>query len=227
MFQSQRDLGLRVPINYITVPGVSFTAACFPTLRFEDDNSGDCLSNLLAVGFRRLEIDLYWDPGRGVWSFCPVAIPASINNAGPAAITTPSFSSSAAPVLTSAAIATSSAYARVGARQLSLESLSGSSATLSTSQSPDDLSSGSSTSSISLSLTSSTASPSSLGQDSPPISVIPDSNNDPLVSIGPYLCTTTINLSTFTSQLLSKEDPIFVLHLPISQLFICMYSIYS
>jgi hypothetical protein len=29
-----------------------------------------------------------------------------------------------------------------------------------------------------------------------------------LVSIGPYLCTTTINISTFTSQLLSKEDPI-------------------
>lgn len=61
--QSQRDLGLRVPINFITVPGVSLTAACFSTLRFEDDNSGDCLSNLLAVGFRRLEIDLYWDQG--------------------------------------------------------------------------------------------------------------------------------------------------------------------
>ena len=61
VMQSQRDLGLRVPINFVTVPGVSFSAACFPTLDFEDHNSGDCLSNLLALGFRRFEIDLYWD----------------------------------------------------------------------------------------------------------------------------------------------------------------------
>jgi len=50
----------KVPINFVTVPGVSFSAACFPAMRFEDHNSGECLSNLLAVGFRRFEIDLYW-----------------------------------------------------------------------------------------------------------------------------------------------------------------------
>jgi hypothetical protein len=51
---------LRVPINFVTTPGVSLTAACFPHLRYKDDELGDCLSNLLAVAFRRFEIDLYW-----------------------------------------------------------------------------------------------------------------------------------------------------------------------
>lgn len=32
---------------------------------------GKCLSNLLAVGFRRLEVDIFWDKGGGTWSFCP------------------------------------------------------------------------------------------------------------------------------------------------------------
>jgi hypothetical protein len=49
----------------------------------------------------------------------------------------------------------------------------------------------------------SAAAASSLGQSTSTYSAIPDSNNDPLVKIGPYLCTATINLSTFTSQLLS------------------------
>ncbi|KIN08239.1 hypothetical protein OIDMADRAFT_152418 [Oidiodendron maius Zn] len=78
VFLSQRDVGLQVPINFVTTPGISFTAACFAHLRYEDDDSGDCLSNLLAVGIRRFEIDLFWDQGRQVWSFCPVAIPTSI-----------------------------------------------------------------------------------------------------------------------------------------------------
>lgn len=43
---------------------------------------------------------------------------------------------------------------------------------------------------------------SSLGNTLPSISVQPNTSNEPLVSIGPYVCTTTINLSTLTSQLL-------------------------
>lgn len=191
--QSQRDLGLNVPINYITVPGVSFTAACFPTLRFEDDNSGDCLSNLLAVGFQRLEIDLYWDQGRQVWSFCPVAIPTTIRNAASEATATLNFSSSSALSLTSAAIATTAT--KISARQLSSDSSRSTSQSLSGSPTI--------TSTAAASFTSSTAAASSLGQDLPPISIIPDSNNDPLVSIGPWVCTTTINLSILTSQLLN------------------------
>ncbi|KAL5318157.1 hypothetical protein ACEPPN_013216 [Leptodophora sp. 'Broadleaf-Isolate-01'] len=43
---------------------------------------------------------------------------------------------------------------------------------------------------------------SSLGQILPSVSSIPDTSNNPLVAIGPFVCTTSINLSTFTSQLL-------------------------
>ena len=74
---------MRVPINFVTDPGVSLRAACFYENRYEDDNAGNCVSNLLAAGFRRFELDLYWDQGRSVWSFCPVSIPAWIQNVDP------------------------------------------------------------------------------------------------------------------------------------------------
>lgn len=42
----------------------------------------------------------------------------------------------------------------------------------------------------------------SLGQTLPSISILPNTSNEPLVSIGPYVCTTSITLSTFITQLL-------------------------
>jgi hypothetical protein len=44
---------------------------------YEDGAAQRCFSNLLATGFRRFVIDLYWDDGRRVWSLCPVQIPRS------------------------------------------------------------------------------------------------------------------------------------------------------
>lgn len=35
------------------------------------------MSNLLAVGFERIHLDLYWDVGRRTWSFCPVSLPSA------------------------------------------------------------------------------------------------------------------------------------------------------
>jgi hypothetical protein len=106
--------------------------------------------------------------------------------------------------LTSAVIATTSATSQISASQVNSEHLS--SAALSTSQLPHgtdlDLAA-TMTSSASVSIAFATAAPSSLGQDSPPSSSISSSGNSPLVKIGPYICTTTVNLSTFTSQLLS------------------------
>lgn len=89
---AQRDLSLPLPINYVTDPGVSLTAACFGDKVYDEVRLWKCLSNLLAVGFRRYDLDLwvlfprssprsplmharYWDQGRGSWSFCPVAMP--------------------------------------------------------------------------------------------------------------------------------------------------------
>lgn len=187
VFLSQRDAGLQVPINFVTVPGVSLSAACFAKLRFEDDNSGDCLSNLLAVGFRRFVIDLYWDQGRQVWSFCPVSIPTSIQNTMPGATATLSFSAITLSSATSAYTPTPSSSSslshgtsKVAARQASSSAQSASTAASSAS----------------------TTGLTSLGQITPSIAIVPDSSNDPVVSIGPYTCSTTINLSTFTSQFL-------------------------
>ncbi|PQE21415.1 lectin C-type domain-containing protein [Rutstroemia sp. NJR-2017a BBW] len=205
-FLSQRDLGLKVPINFVTAPGVSLTAACFPFLRYEDDNSADCLSNLLASGFRRLEVDLYWDQMRQVWSFCPVGIPASVSPAVLSATPTTTSSLSSSTVALTSAEATTN----LRVRQETSETVSSSS-----------LSSGSSTkiSSISSSSDSSSttsASATSLGSVLPKISVIPDSPNAPLYSIGEYTCTTTINLSTLISQLvdyLQKTQNTLAAHL--------------
>lgn len=57
---------------------------------------------------------------------------------------------------------------------------------------------------------------SSLGATLPKISVLPDSPDVPLYSIGPYVCTTTINLSTLISQFLDyiqKSDNTLEAHL--------------
>ncbi|KAG9247779.1 hypothetical protein BJ878DRAFT_414145 [Calycina marina] len=74
---SQRDLGNTVPINKVTVPGVSVATACFSRLRYDNDDVALCISNLLAVGFRRLEVDLYWDELRDAWQFCPASVAES------------------------------------------------------------------------------------------------------------------------------------------------------
>ena len=55
---SQRDLSLLIPINFMTVPGVSLSAACFGNRVIAEGGLARCLSNLLAIGFRRFELDL-------------------------------------------------------------------------------------------------------------------------------------------------------------------------
>lgn len=52
----------------------AFPSACFADQLYEDGSAIGCLSNLLAVGFRRFEIDAYWDASRHVWSLCPVEL---------------------------------------------------------------------------------------------------------------------------------------------------------
>jgi hypothetical protein len=179
----------------VTAPGVWLSAACFPELRFEDDNFGDCLSNLLAVGFRRFEIDIYWDEGRQVWSFCPVAIPTSIPRAAPAATATLSFNS------------TSSSAVMYGAAPSAFSSFSSSrSSSSSTRVTAKQATSDQTSISIpqkSPIITSESAVETSLGESLPSsIAVLPNTSNEPLVSIGPFVCTTTVNLSTFITQLL-------------------------
>lgn len=69
---SQRDLSLALPINFMTVPGVSLSAACFGNLVIAEGKLSRCFSNLLAVGFRRFELDL------SVWLKPPMQIPRTL-----------------------------------------------------------------------------------------------------------------------------------------------------
>ncbi|PNS21054.1 hypothetical protein CAC42_3391 [Sphaceloma murrayae] len=77
---SQRDLSARIPINFVTLPSVTLTSACFSDRRYDDYTARRCLSNLLATGFRRIIIDVYWDALSSQWSLCPAAIPPALQN---------------------------------------------------------------------------------------------------------------------------------------------------
>lgn len=55
---------------------MSVTTACFGNRIFAEDSATNCVSNLLATGYRRFLVDLYWSSERRQWTFCPVAIPS-------------------------------------------------------------------------------------------------------------------------------------------------------
>jgi hypothetical protein len=189
-------VSLQIPINFLTVPGISLSAACFGHLLYEDDKSGDCLSNLLAVGIRRFELDLFWDQGRQAWSFCPVAIPTSVSNNTPALATTLPLNNNRRSLVTPIEPSILSATMPGPSDKPTFSSSIGVAVRQATSAS--SLGSGTPT----MQSNPLTASGTTLGQSLPSTSVIPDTSNKPLVSIGPYTCTTTINLSTVLSQLL-------------------------
>lgn len=79
----------QIPINFVTYATVSLKAACFGDNVFDAGTTARCISNLIAVGFHRMIVDLYWSPERRSWSFCPVAVPRDLASAssprGPAA----------------------------------------------------------------------------------------------------------------------------------------------
>ncbi|KAJ5175825.1 uncharacterized protein N7482_001702 [Penicillium canariense] len=74
--QSERDVAGQIPINFVTNPAVSLSSACFGNGLYDRKDAAKCISNLLAVGYRRLVVDLYWSVERRTWTFCPVEIPA-------------------------------------------------------------------------------------------------------------------------------------------------------
>lgn len=65
----------QIPLNYVTNPAVSLSAACFGNHIYDRDDAAKCFSNLLAIGYRRFVVDLYWSVNRRTWSFCPVSVP--------------------------------------------------------------------------------------------------------------------------------------------------------
>jgi hypothetical protein len=192
VFLSQRDLGLQIPINFVTAPGVSLTSACFAKQIYEDEAFGICLSNLLAVGFRRLELDVYWDQRRSLWSFCPVSVPSSAPSSSSPSAPKTSSSSSSPSALTAAAAPTG----KLSARQAS--TVSGVSSSITTNNNA------------------SLGSPTSRGSILPSFISPTVAANETLINLGPYTCTTTINLSSFLSQLqdyIQKTETTLAAHL--------------
>ncbi|KAI9769788.1 MAG: hypothetical protein M1840_003782 [Geoglossum simile] len=186
--QSQRDIARHIPINFVTYPGISLSAACFSHKRYDDGDAVSCMSNLLSAGFQRLVIDLYWDEGRQLWSFCPV----SILTFGVSASPTPG---SSAPNSTLASRSSSSTAVAAG------------SSLLSAGLSPASSIKGRAELTPSVSLLSSRNLLSSGSLNTPPslspTASISPSPNTPLLDLGPYFCTSSINVSTVTSLLLS------------------------
>ncbi|KAF2785594.1 hypothetical protein K505DRAFT_6951, partial [Melanomma pulvis-pyrius CBS 109.77] len=200
-FRTQRDLGLRVPINFLTVATASLRAACFGNNQYEDAAFGKCFSNLLASPFRSFIVDVYWDASRSVWSLCPVEVPLSAA-AVPEAVSSNS-SSSLSTSLGAASMGRRGMWESNGVLPTSLPggialevqprqdgSVSGSA---STSVSSSTLSIGSSSISI-------TAASSSTSVVSPPTAQFDNQNNSSaLIEIGNYNCTSTMTLDFLAS----------------------------
>ncbi|EXJ95144.1 hypothetical protein A1O1_00263 [Capronia coronata CBS 617.96] len=81
IFLSLRDAAARVPINFITTPGVHLTKACFSDGVYDDIPTQTCISDLIASQFRRLVLDLYWDNINRQFNLCPVELPPLAGNA--------------------------------------------------------------------------------------------------------------------------------------------------
>ena len=64
-------------MNFVENAGVSLTAACFANSRYIEGPAQRCFSNLLAIGFHRYEVDVYWDVSRQLWSLCPAEMGGS------------------------------------------------------------------------------------------------------------------------------------------------------
>lgn len=186
--QTQRDVGLRVPINFHTVPAVSLTQACFSNNQYEHNAFQKCFSNLLGVGFRRFAVDTYWDPLRSIWSLCPVELPASaaVGNDGIVPIRSgvsiqisTDVASAKIPESTAPQLGQSLGFDRRQDR--------------SSAATPTIAPSGSASISASASSRTSSAKPTVISY--------PTNNGPPLLQVGKYNCTTSLTLEFLTGIL--------------------------
>lgn len=111
MNKSTRDLAYPVPINFVTHPGVSVTAACFGNGTYSAIAAGKCISNLLAAQYRRLVLDIYWDASARQFSLCPVQLP---NSAGATTTILPTTSVLSSPYISSVQLTQSTTHPEAG-----------------------------------------------------------------------------------------------------------------
>ncbi|KAF2849734.1 hypothetical protein T440DRAFT_124853 [Plenodomus tracheiphilus IPT5] len=188
-FRAQRDVGLRVPINFHTVPAVSLTQACFSDRQYEQVAFRKCFSNLLAVGFRQFMVDTYWDTTRAVWSLCPVELPESHGND----VSAPVQSGQTVSISTEGQTAVVPESTVVRAGSLGFERRQDSSRIVAST-------------SVQVSLTAASPAPSSSPSPtpaaaSPSIISYPTTDGPPLLQIGNYNCTSLMTLDLVTGLL--------------------------
>ena len=180
-----------IPLNFVTRPGVALTPACFANNRFEENSAEQCISNLLAVGFGKWVIDLYWDAPRRIWSLCPVEMPGPGVGSGP--ISSPGALATSAS--TDHARVTQLASRQVYSNELgsSIESLA---PYMTKANAPE-----SSTTTTSSSPTTVTISTSISANNT--FLVVPTSapNSETLYANGQYVCSRNVNLALLTSVL--------------------------
>lgn len=175
------------------------TAACFSDNVYEDAAAQKCFSNLLAVGFRKFIIDLYWDASRQIWSLCPVELSGTATSpSNSTELTTSSSSTSAAATITygtlpnsdkdrrTAAVATSTSDSVALLERLWPRQNVDTTSTLTASASP--------TSTTSVAVDSSQISATSTAASTS--TQVPGDST--LYDIGPYSCTSQIGLTNFT-----------------------------
>lgn len=109
--QSERDVAGQIPINFVTNPAVSLSGACFGEGLYDRLDAATCLSNLLAVGYRRFVLDIYWSSEQREWTFCPVEVPSSADVTVSAFTSTSSSASESSTVTSSTASTTTAATA--------------------------------------------------------------------------------------------------------------------
>jgi len=153
-----------VPINFVTHPGISATAACFGDGIYDPVLAQRCISDLLAAEFRRIILDVYWDPGVRQYNLCPVAIPT-------AALSTTSLSATSAAALSTTASSFTSSRNGSLSQPPNQSTLSGTNKTLSPSEGF-----------------------SSTPASTAPVTSVTSSAGEILLEFGPYTCGPALNL---------------------------------
>lgn len=156
------------------------------------------MSNLLAAGFQRFVADVYWDPGRAVWSLCPAEVPLPEikppSKNPPAVITVPSsLAESTSVSIASGSSVTTSLPQRRGIELFVRQD----------GESASESAMASSSSDIPSTLTSSdeTGVPTSVAESASASTFPSDTNQHQLFQIGSYNCTATINLDLLADLL--------------------------
>ncbi|KAL2431780.1 hypothetical protein ABEF95_013809 [Exophiala dermatitidis] len=214
VFLSLRDAAARIPINFITSPGVHLTKACFSDGVYDDIPAQTCISDLLASQFRRLIVDLYWDNINRQFNFCPVELPPLAGNAtggysvdvsALSAITATSTPSSKVEIHDLLAnpqfIKRQSSDNATSSTAETAASSSSDGATSSTTESPASSSSDAATSLTAEPTTSSSSvsTSSSTTTTAAPVSTTTGVSGTTLLELGPYKCSLELNLDSILS----------------------------